>query len=84
MRLTFDHAEGLTANDGPLQRFEIAGADKVFVWANAKVDGDSVVVHSPAVKEPVAVRYAWADNPEGCNLTNATGLPASPFRTDVD
>jgi len=83
-RLTFDHAEGLTANDGPLQRFEIAGADKVFVWANAKVDGDSVVVHSPAVKEPVAVRYAWSDNPEGCNLTNAAGLPASPFRTDVD
>lgn len=82
--LTFDHAQGLTARGGPLKRFEIAGADGVFVWANAKVDGHTVVVHSPAVAEPVAVRYAWADNPEGCNLTNAAGLPASPFRTDVD
>ena len=84
VRLTFEHAEGLTNSGGPLQRFEIAGADKVFVWANTQVDGDSVVVHSPAVAEPVAVRYAWADNPEGCNLINAAGLPASPFRTDVD
>ncbi len=84
IRLTFEHAEGLTTSGGPLQRFEIAGADKVFVWANAKVEGDTVVAHNPAVKTPVAVRYAWADNPEGCNLTNAAGLPASPFRTDAD
>ncbi|MEI7782302.1 MAG: sialate O-acetylesterase, partial [Planctomycetota bacterium] len=50
--------------------------------ANARIDGQSVVVTSPQVPHPVAVRYAWADNPEGCNLYNAAGLPASPFRSD--
>jgi sialate O-acetylesterase len=64
-----------------LKGFAIAGADKKFVWADAKIEGDTVVVSSPEVKEPVAVRYAWADNPE-CNLYNKEGLPASPFRTD--
>jgi sialate O-acetylesterase len=61
--------------------FAIAGADKNFVWANAKIEGDSVVVWADGVSKPVAVRYAWANNPE-CNLYNKEGLPASPFRTD--
>ena len=69
------------ADGGKLKGFAIAGADKKFVWADAEVQGDHVIVSSPSVKEPVAARYAWADNPE-CNLINATGLPASPFRTD--
>jgi sialate O-acetylesterase len=61
--------------------FSIAGEDKKFVWAEGKIDGDSVVLWSDAVKKPVAVRYAWANNPE-CNLYNREALPASPFRTD--
>ena len=83
IRVTFKHAAGLNAKGGALQRFAIAGADKSFVWADARVEGDSVVVSCPQVAAPVAVRYAWADNPEGCNLYNAAGLPASPFRTDL-
>jgi sialate O-acetylesterase len=61
--------------------FAIAGADKKFVWANAKIDGKTVVVWSDQVAKPVAVRYAWSNNPI-CNLYNAEGLPACPFRTD--
>jgi len=83
--IRFDHAaEGLVAGDGePLRQFAIAGADRRFVWAEARIEGkDTVVVASPAVPEPVAVRYAWADNPAGCNLFSDAGLPASPFRTD--
>ena len=64
-----------------LQGFAIAGADHKFVWAHATIDGDTVVVQSENVPNPVAVRYAWADNPE-CNLYSKEGLPASPFRTD--
>ena len=64
-----------------LKGFSIAGDDKHFVWADAKIDGDSVIVSSEKVSSPVAVRYAWANNPE-CNLYNKDGLPASPFRTD--
>lgn len=83
IRVTFDHAEGLKARDGgPLKRFEIAGADRKWHWAEAKIEGKSVVVSSPEVPEPVAVRYAWASNPEGANLVNGEGLPASLFRTD--
>ncbi|MEA3213122.1 MAG: sialate O-acetylesterase [Chthoniobacter sp.] len=82
MRLSFRHAEGLKAKEGgKLKGFAIAGSDKKFFWADAEVQGDHIVVSSPEVKEPAAVRYAWADDPE-CNLVNATGLPASPFRTD--
>jgi sialate O-acetylesterase len=66
----------------PLKGFAIAGADKKFVWAEAKIEGDTVVVRSGKVAEPVAVRYGWADNPV-CNLYNKAGLPASPFRTDA-
>ena len=85
IRVTFAQAgDGLKVRDGgPLKRFEIAGADKVWHWAEAKIDGkDSVLVSSPQVKQPAAVRYAWAANPEGANLINSEGLPASVFRTD--
>ena len=85
MRITFDQSgTGLKSRDGgALKRFEIAGADKVWHWADAKIDGtDSVIVSSPHVKQPAAVRYAWAANPEGANLINSDGLPASIFRTD--
>jgi sialate O-acetylesterase len=64
-----------------LEGFAICGEDRKWVWAEAKIDGDSVLVWSDKVPAPVAVRYAWADNPLG-NLTNGSGLPASPFRTD--
>lgn len=83
IRVAFDHlGGGLVAKDGPLKRFSIAGEDKVFVWADAVIDGATVVVSSAKVSKPVAVRYAWENNPEGCNLVNQAGLPASPFRTD--
>ncbi len=84
IRIGFDHiGGGLKSRDGhPLQRFEIAGADQVWHWADAVIDGKHVLVSSPKVEEPVAVRYAWASNPEGANLVNAAGLPASVFRTD--
>jgi len=79
----FDHlGGGLVAKDGPaLKGFAIAGEDRKFVWAEAKIEGDKVVVSSPEVPKPVAVRYAWADNPI-CNLYSKAGLPACPFRTD--
>ncbi|HEX8235788.1 MAG TPA: sialate O-acetylesterase [Abditibacteriaceae bacterium] len=91
VRLTFSHAASMTAGGGTLQGFAIptlqgfaiAGADKKFVWANARIEGNTVVVSSPQVKQPVAVRYAWANNPVA-NLYNAAGLPALPFRTDID
>ena len=65
-----------------LKNFAIAGENKQFVWADAKIEGDKVIVWSDKVRNPVAVRYAWADNPEGANLRNKEGLPSSPFRTD--
>jgi sialate O-acetylesterase len=74
---------GLVAKEGALKQFAIAGADKKFVWAEARIEGDQVVVWSAKVAKPVAVRYAWAQNPQGCNLYNTAGLPASPFRTDA-
>ncbi|MCF7848833.1 MAG: hypothetical protein K9M45_08295 [Kiritimatiellales bacterium] len=77
-----DIGSGLVAKDGVLKTFAIAGADKNFVWADAVIVGDTVVVSSPNVAKPVSVRYAWADNPVGCNLFNREGFPASPFRTD--
>lgn len=66
---------------GELKGFAIAGEDHKWVWANARIDGDTVVVWNDALTRPVAVRYAWANNP-ACNLYNRAGLPASPFRTD--
>ena len=82
--LTFDHVgSGLVAVDGePLNRFAIAGKDKKFVWAEAEIKDDKIVVWSDDVPEPAYVRYAWADNPVDANLYNREGLPASPFRTD--
>ena len=81
--LSFDHVGGglVAKGDETLKGFSIAGADRKFVWADAKIDGDKVVVSSDKISEPAAVRYAWADNPV-CNLYNAEDLPASPFRTD--
>ena len=82
IRLSFRNASGLKwAGGEKIKGFAIAGADRNFVWAEAEIDGDHVLVSSPQIKEPVAVRYAWADNPEA-SLVNAAGLPASPFRTD--
>jgi Domain of unknown function (DUF303). len=82
MRVSFRHADnGLIARDKPLQSFQIAGADQKFYPAIAMIDGGSVVVSSPDVPEPVAVRYAWTNAPEA-NLYNGAGLPAVPFRSD--
>jgi len=94
-RVSFIHADGLMtakrtaptsieieAVDEPLANFAIAGEDRVFHPAKAVIDGETVVVTSDAVKRPVAVRYAWSDSPLGCNLYNAAGFPAGPFRTD--
>jgi sialate O-acetylesterase len=84
IRLRFSHADGLAAKGGgPLKRFLIAGDDLEFVPAEARIDGHDVLVSSPSVARPVAVRYAWQVNPEGCNLVNAAGLPASPFTTET-
>jgi sialate O-acetylesterase len=83
IRLVFKHlGGGLAAKGGPLKQFVICGADKKWAWGDASIDGDTVVVSSPGVSAPVAVRYAWANEPEGCNLYNKAGLPASSFRTD--
>jgi sialate O-acetylesterase len=82
LRIWFDHVgAGLEARDGaPLKGFQVAGADRRFQAADARVDGVTVVVSSPNVAQPLYVRYAWADAPE-CNLYNKDGLPASPFRS---
>ena len=82
VKLSFTHTDGgLAAKGGDLKGFAIAGSDRKWVRADARIDGSQVIVSSPTVTAPVAVRYAWADNPD-CNLTNGAGLPASPFRTD--
>ncbi len=81
--VTFSHTDGgLVAQGGELKGFAIAGADLKWVWGKAVIAGDTVIVSSPEVKAPVAVRYAWAINPAGSNLCNGAGLPATPFRTD--
>ena len=83
--IDFRHAAGLKARDGgPLRGFVIAGADRVWKTAAARItriSGETVVVSSPEVPAPEAVRYAWAENPDG-NLINGAGLPATTFRTD--
>jgi sialate O-acetylesterase len=80
--LSFDHSKsGLEARGGNLQGFAICGDDKQFFWANAQIQGDKVIVSSPQVAKPVAVRYGWADYPV-VNLWNKAGFPATPFRTD--
>lgn len=82
--ISFNHTgTGLITNDGEEPGdFAIAGADKKFVWAKAKIEGNKVIVWSDEIKQPMYVRYAWADNPVHPNLYNKEGLPASPFRTD--
>ncbi|NQU75154.1 MAG: 9-O-acetylesterase [Planctomycetes bacterium] len=82
VRIRFGHiGSGLTAKDGQLKGFAIAGEDRKWVWAEAKIDGQTVLVWSDNVPKPAAVRYSWADNPIG-NLYNKEGLPALSFRTD--
>lgn len=94
-RITFDNTAGeliigfkkgkepvVTDRDGKLKRFAVAGEDKKWVWADAVIDGDAVVVSSPDVAKVVAVRYAYSANLEGANLYNKAGLPAAPFKTD--
>ena len=82
--ITFSHTgSGLTTDDGEeLSEFAVAGDDKKFVWAKAKIENDKVIVWNDDVPAPKHVRYAWADNPVNPNLYNKEGLPASPFRTD--
>jgi len=83
VRIKFSHTDGGLVAKGSqaLKGFAIAGAEHVFRWAEAKIDGNEVLVWHKEIKNPVAVRYAWAANPV-CNLYNGAGLPASPFRTD--
>lgn len=83
MRVRFSHAgSGLVAHDRPVQSLQLAGADGIFHPAEGRIDRDMLIVSSPAVKEPVAVRYAWSNAPEA-NLYNGAGLPAVPFRSDA-
>jgi sialate O-acetylesterase len=84
MILKFNHTgTGMVVNgSGELYYFSIAGADKKYVWANARIEGDKVIVWSDKIVNPASVRYAWANNPEGGNLYNTKGLPASPFETE--
>ena len=81
----FDHLGGglvSHASEGGVGGFAIAGADRRFVWADARIEGDRVIVSSPQVPAPVAVRYAWGNNPTAASLYGKSGLPAVPFRTD--
>jgi sialate O-acetylesterase len=82
--ITFTNVGGglVVKGGGELRHFAIAGAEGKFIWAKAKIQDDKVVVWNDQIPNPVVVRYAWADNPEGANLYNKEGLPASPFRTN--
>ena len=83
IRLHFAHTEGgLAAKGDKLEEFSIAGEDRKWHWADARIDGDTVVVSSPSVPDPKEVRYAWQSNP-AATLFNGAGLPAAPFRTDT-
>ena len=82
LKLHFVHTDGgLKVHGDKLAEFSVAGADRVWHWAEARIDGDSIVVSSPDVPEPEAARYAWQANP-AATLYNGAGLPAVPFRTD--
>ncbi|MCX7010643.1 MAG: sialate O-acetylesterase [Kiritimatiellaeota bacterium] len=85
IRVRFTHLGGglVTSDGGPLKHFSIAGADQKFVAAEAKIEGDTVVVSCATVARPVSVRYAWVNVATGANLFNQAGLPAAPFRTDA-
>jgi sialate O-acetylesterase len=81
LRVWFDHAKGLTAKGGAATGFEVAGGDGKFAPATARIDGETVVVGSASVADPVFVRYGWANSPQ-CNLFNEDGLPTSPFTSE--
>lgn len=81
VRLFFDGADGgLISKGGVPTGFEIAGADGKYVWANASIDGESIILSAPEVPDPTSARYGWSDHPL-CNTYNRAGLPATPFRT---
>jgi sialate O-acetylesterase len=80
LRIWFDHSSGLLAKGGAVKGFQIAGPEGKFLPADARIDGQCVVVSNGEIEEPVVVRYAWKDNPDG-NLYNQAGLPASPFQS---
>ncbi|MEM8911624.1 MAG: sialate O-acetylesterase [Planctomycetota bacterium] len=79
--IEFDYADGLHSIHDRIEGFAIAGPDRQFVWADARVEGQRVIVSHPSITNPVSVRYAWASNPK-FSLVNGDGIPASPFRTD--
>jgi sialate O-acetylesterase len=82
LKLQFDHTDGgLVVKGDQLGEFSVAGQDRQWHWAEAKIEGDSVIVSAPQVPEPQAARYAWQANPQA-TLFNGAGLPAVPFRTD--
>ena len=85
MILKFSHTGSgmVVRGGGGLYYFSIAGADKNYIWAKAAIEGDKVIVWNEKLANPVSVRYAWANNPEGANLYNKKGLPASPFETEA-
>jgi sialate O-acetylesterase len=84
--LDFDHkGSGLTVKGGgELNHFAVAGENKRFVWAEARIENNRVVLHSDEIEDPVYIRYAWSDNPEFANLYNLEGLPASPFEYNFE
>ena len=83
MVVSFTHCDGgLTAKGGAVKGFVIAGADRQWKPAQARIEGETVIVSSPAVGSPIAVRYAWANFPTA-SLFNAAGLPATPFRGEL-
>lgn len=84
VRLSFDYAEGLCTRDGkPVSTLFIAGSDSIFVEAHSRIVGEQLEVWHPEISVPHTVYYAWADNPEGCNLVNKDDLPAVPWATRV-
>ena len=82
VRVTFRNGALVTTDNAAPRAFQIAGDDKRWAWADARIDGSTVILHADAVAHPTSVRYAWADNPD-VNLVNRAGLPAIPFRTDA-
>lgn len=85
IHLSFNHTgSGLITNDAePLSEFAIAGEDKNFIWAKAKIEDNKVIVWSDKIKNPKYIRYAWGNNPDNPNLYNKEGLPASPFQIEI-
>ncbi len=84
VKISYEHCDGGLESGGTrLTGFAVAGADRIFFWADAQIDGGCVIVRSAKVAEPRFVRYAWADNPE-CSLRNGAGLPAVPFSREVE